>query len=583
MKVLFFSPHAYFSVHALPEAVVAEALVQAGHEICMVTCDGIYRKHCLCMSQVIFSDQIKKEKICSICKSNRNAIHAEFQFPSLSIDAYLSDADSERADAAANALNRSNFLQFEWNGIPVANYALYEFWLNHKLSSEEIEPNLWPEYVAIFENTLKTLIAIQRMLDDVKPDRIVCYNSLYSVNRVVAAIAERRDVPHFTLHAGRHHKRRLQQMTIYKGIGHGVTINRLPMAVVYRGSPCTIDQIDMVTEHVQELFNATSLWVYSIQSGKLGSAELLDRFSVKDGQKVLLAVMRSNDERLAARFAGIAHYDSDTLFDDQYQWLAWLADFARLHPEYVIVFRVHPREFPNKREGVTSQNANTFMKFISELDLPDNFHVNLPKDSISIHDLLKITDVLLNNTSTVGLEASLFGIPVVGCQEELYAFDLALQEEPSSIDDYIKKISDACAAGWNFSRVVGAYRWLNYVNTETSIDIADGYDPSQKKSQKPKKRIPKLIWRLRKSIGIEGRGFAEVRGRARPVSNANKLIYAIVNSQDSHIGAFPMVPAGDPVVEHERIKKAYVAIMESIRDPEDECFRARVDACLAGH
>lgn len=575
MRILFFSPHAYFSVHALPEAVVAEALAKAGHEICMLTCDGLYRRHCLCMAQVDYTDEARKHLVCAACKTNRDAIIAEFRFRTLRIETYLSRADAARAEEAGHALDRTTFLEFEWDGIPVAKYAMYEFWLNHKLSSEKIEPCLWPEYLAIFENSLKTVIASQRMMNELKPERIVCYNSLYSVNRVMAAVADKKSIPHFTLHAGYHHKRRLQQMTIYKGIGYGVLVNRLPAVDAYRMSPCTIEQVDIVSEHVQELFTATSPWVYSIQNRKLASEELLDRFAVKNGQKVLLAVMRSNDERLAARLAGVGHYDGTPLFVDQYQWLSWLIEFAKTHPEYVIIFRVHPREFPNKREGVTSQNAHTFMAFVNGLTLPLNLHINLPRDSLSLHDLLKITDVLLNNTSTAGLEASLFGIPVVGIRDSLYAFDLALQEEPESIDDYIDKIAEACASGWRFSRVVTAYRWLNYLNSETSIDITDGYDPNR---QARRRRTRMMRW-LRRKLRMGG-GFQEIRRRARPVASANKLVYAIVNNQDSHIGAFPMGPVGDPRAELERIKHAYAAIMESIRDPQDSHLRARVDACL---
>ena len=580
MKILFFSPHAYFLVHALPEALVAETLQQAGHEVHMVTCDGQYRKHCLAMSNVDFADHAKKRRICADCKINRNAIAAEFRFPSTGIEAFRTSIDSAKVTEISATLDRASFLQFEWDGIPVASYALYEFWLNHKLSSEEIEPGLWPEFLAIFENTLMTLFATQRMMDELKPERIVCYNSLYSVNRVMAAVAERKSIPHFTLHAGRHHKRRLQQMTIYKGIGYGVIVNRLPAVDAYRNQPCTNEQVDVVTEHVRELFKATSPWVYSIQSGKRASGELLNHFLVKDEQKVLLAVMRSNDERLAARFAGIAHYDGTPLFSDQYEWLSWLIEFAKAHPEFVIIFRVHPREFPNKREGVTSQNAFRFMQFIDGFELPANFHINLPRDNLSLHDLLKISDVLLNNTSTAGLEASLFGIPVVGIRDDLYAFDRALQAEPSSIDDYVDKIVTACASCWRFSRVVGAYRWLNYLNTETAIDISDGYNPARQSSSRWRRIMQWLPRKLRMVIGINC-DFDELCGRARPLASADKLVYAIVNNRDSHIGAFPMGAIGDPSTELLRIREAYVLTMESISDPEDDYFRARIDACLA--
>ena len=575
MKILFYSPHAYFSVHALPEALVAEALRCAGHEVRTITCDGLYSKHCLCMSNIDFADQVSKKRICAGCKINRNAIAAEFSFPASHIEAFLTAVEVVQATEIAASLDRLTFLKFEWDGIPVASYALYEFWLNHKLSSDEIEPALWPEYQAIFENSLKTLFATRRMLDDLRPDRIVCYNSLYSVNRVMAAVADKKSIPHFTLHAGRHHTRRLQQMTIYKGIGYGVILNRLPVVDVYRKSPCTLPQVDMVTEHVRELFKATSPWVYSIKSDKLSSDKLFARFSVKKDQKVLLAVMRSNDERLAARFTGVEHYDGTALFADQYEWLLWLVKFAKSHPEYVIIFRVHPREFPNKREGVTSQNASRFVEFVDGLEVPANLHINLPRDNISLHDLLKISDVLLNNTSSVGLEASLFGIPVVGIRDDLYAFDLGLQAEPDTIEDYVVKISTACASGWSFSRVVSAYRWLNYLNTETAIDISDGYTPLHQ----PVGRFGRVFLRIWRKLRMGGK-FEEIRERARPVSNVDKLIYAIVNNRDSHIGAFPMELPGDPLEELGRIKQAYLSIMESISDPEDLNFRARVNACL---
>jgi len=580
MKILFFSPHAYFSVHALPEAVVAEALAHAGHDIHMVSCDGLYRRHCLAMSNVDYADQEKKRRICSDCKTNRDAIGVEFDFPTTRIDAYLTADEERQASASALGLDRTNYLQFELDGIPVARYALYEFWLNHKLSSEEIEVDLWPEYLAIFENTLKTLFASRRMMDALKPARIVCYNSLYSVNRVMVAVAEQKSIPHFTLHAGRHHTRRLQQMTIYKGIGYGVLINQLPMVQIYRNRPCAPAQIDIVTEHVRELFKATSPWVYSIRGGRQTSSELCTRYGVKAGQKVLLAVMRSNDERLAARIAGVTHYDGTPLFADQYEWLTWLVEFAKANLQYVIIFRIHPREFPNKREGVTSQNAYAFQKFIEKIDFPVNFHINLPTDQLSLHDLLKITDVLLNNTSTAGLEASLFGIPVVGVRDTLYAFDTLLQVEPVSLEDYVNKIANACVQGWSIDKVIKAYRWLNYLNSETSIDISEAYNPNIQAPTTYLERVAKkIMFKLKGKLGVKGL-FKEVFGRNISSENSEKLVYAIVNNADSHIGAFPLIGCGDPVIERQLISQEHKSIMQSICNSDDILFQAKLRSCL---
>jgi UDP:flavonoid glycosyltransferase YjiC (YdhE family) len=50
MKILFFSPHTAIWVHAFPEALVAEALQQGGHEIVYVTCGRQLQRYCVAMS-----------------------------------------------------------------------------------------------------------------------------------------------------------------------------------------------------------------------------------------------------------------------------------------------------------------------------------------------------------------------------------------------------------------------------------------------------------------------------------------------------------------------------------------------------
>jgi hypothetical protein len=580
MKILFFSPFAYFSVHALPEALVAEALAKAGHDIVFVRCDGLFKRHCLAMSAVPFEDEDAKGKICDACRETRDSIKAEFKFSSLTIDEFALPEEISRAGQVAQTVTPQNYLEFNIDGTALGKFALYEFWLNHKLSSPDIPQALWPEYAAQLQNVVTAFYAMRRILAQQLPDRVVTYNSLYSLNRTVCAVAETLNIPHFMLHAGSHHKLRLQQMTVFKGIAGRSLINRLAVAKQYRGMSCTSEQVDMITEHVRELFNATSPWVYSIKSKKSHSQDILDRFGIRPGQKLLLAIMRSNDERLAATYAGIGHFEAEPIFSDQYEWLSWLMQYARDNPEYVIIFRVHPREFPNRREQITSQNAIKFIDRLKELDLPGNFHINLPQDQLSLHDLFKVTHVVLNNTSTAALEAALFGIPTVGIGEKVFGFDLSLQDEPTCISDYIAKIKSAASQGWSFARVVTAYRWLNYVNSEVSIDISDGYKPSQS-SVRPWIRIFRLLERvLRRKLSLKP-ALSETRGRPKTLRNAAKLNYAIINNKDSHIGVFPAVGCGDDKSETKKIAESYKALMNSIRDPKDTIFLSRYSELLS--
>ncbi|SHN82377.1 hypothetical protein [Bradyrhizobium erythrophlei] len=574
MKVLFFSPIAFFSVHSVPEALVADALTKAGHEVVFVRCDGLFKRCCLAMSDVPFEDEETKSRRCDECRASRDSIAAEFKLPSLAIEEFLLPEEASRAAQATRELTPNDYLEFKIDGIPLGKFALYEFWLNHKLSSANIPPALWPEYLARLHNVLLAFYAMRRVLAYHRPDRVVTYNSLYSLNRTVCSLADTSNIPHFMLHAGRHHKFRLQQMTVFKGIANYSLINRLPTAEKYRAIPCTTKQVDIINEHVRELLNATSLWVYSIKSDKSHSQRLLDHFGIRAGQKVLLAIMRSGDERLAAGYAGVEHFEAQPIFSDQYEWLTWLIEYARANSEYSIIFRVHPREFPNKREQVTSQNAVRFSALLKDIDLPENFHVNLPEDQLSLHDLFKITDVVLNNTSTAALEASLFGIPVVGIGDEVFGFDLSLQEEPASIPEYIEKIRVAASQGWSFARVIAAYRWLNYVNSEVSIDISDGYRPSDLSARPWVRFAGKLERVAKRKLGLKP-GLPEVRGRPAVLKNAAQLTYAIINDDVSHIGIYPVAECADERLEARKIAEAYQSLMNSIRNSDDALFLSK--------
>ncbi|HEX9853682.1 MAG TPA: hypothetical protein VGA68_11730, partial [Woeseiaceae bacterium] len=96
MKVLFFSPHAAIWVHAFPEALIAESLAQAGHEIVYVTCGGQFSRHCVPMiasGLPPHADPADKERVCVACKANKSLIRRQFGFRSYDLDSVLDAGD----------------------------------------------------------------------------------------------------------------------------------------------------------------------------------------------------------------------------------------------------------------------------------------------------------------------------------------------------------------------------------------------------------------------------------------------------------------------------------------------------------
>jgi hypothetical protein len=356
-------------------------------------------------------------------------------------------------------------------------------------------------------------------------------------------------------------------------------LNSHPHLNEIRDSPLSPSKIERIESHVQEFVNATSPWVYSTKNLKTSCLEVRQFIGASPDQKIVLAVMRSNDELVSARLAGVDIFSKAEIFSSQIEWLNWLTEFCKEHPEIFVVFRVHPREFPNKRESVTSEYAQKFLKHISKIELPKNMYLNLPTDELSLHELLKISDLVLNNSSTAGLEASLFGIPVLGLGGDLYAFDRALQLEPVDLEDYKRSILTLVDSGWSFEKVIIAFRWLSFYLLDVAIDISDGYSQDLSGFR----RVQSFVGRGLRSLGMPYPDITitnVVRARSKPLKESHKLIYAITHDTDSHFGVFERMSVGSKNLEHRLIHDAYLRLVKSVSSPNDPEIEKRMAQIL---
>jgi hypothetical protein len=137
------------------------------------------------------------------------------------------------------------------------------------------------------------------------------------------------------------------------------------------------------------------------------------------------------------------------------------------------VIRVHPREFPNKREGTKSQHATQLERAFT--DLPPNVKVNWPSDELSIYDLAEHAAVVLNAWSSAGKEMALLGIPVVAYCPELLLYPADIHHVGTTRDAYFAAIDAALAEGWSFERARLAFRWWVLELVRSVADISDGY------------------------------------------------------------------------------------------------------------
>ncbi len=594
MKILFFSPHAFIEVHALPEAVVVEALKERGHDVVTVTCDGALSGFCISMSAAGLSPHsstLEKDAVCVGCRKRRDFILKEFAFPSITLDEFIEKEDEQSIQDVLLTVRPENYIEFNWMNFPIGRYALFEFLLNNKLNSFKLNNVEWEGYKIHLYNALKVAYAGRRLLEKIKPDAVATYNSLYSVNHVFCILAEQRGIPHYTLHAGAHIRRRYSTMTIFKGLIASRLITRSKAWKTLSGIPISSSQALLVAEHLGELLNARDPWVYSIASKKASSESLRNYFGIDKAKQVLLVTMSSADEHLALTTIDAMPPFVEPMFPTPIDWINALIEFVRLRDDLFLIIRVHPREFPNKREQVLSKRAVELQKIF--VNLPDNVRVNWPKDQISLHDLIKITDVGLNATSTSGVELGMFGAPVVLYDSnQLFSYPPEINYVAVDKDDYFKKIDMALEDGWSFENVRKTFRWLSYQLGRVAIDISDGFELHAVPA--PLSFFQKNHNRLLRKFGLnspyeaqlESRQIlAPVTNRSVPLKNSELLCAAIENNLDSHLELLNKMQESSTTLEEEtnaireQVKNLFRDV--SLNDDTPDEFTRKIKHVLA--
>jgi ribosomal protein S14 len=475
VKVLFFAPHSALWVHAVPEAIVADALGSAGHEIVYASCGTLFRSYCIPMAAAKLTpdaDETARKKVCDGCQRQDGLIRKRFALAGPTLREIVTDADETEVIRILDAAHPENVLSLTVDDVPVGRVALYQFSIRHKRINLDIAGTVWSEYLLELRNTLYALFAARRLFDLHNPDRVVVYNGLYSVNRAVCLLAEGRGIRAQFLHAGVNLSDRLQTLLL----GRYDTFSYYPRLVSqwerFADLPCEPAQLSSVTDHYLHLIKSRSVFVYS--AGK--SPEIVSvrsRFGVGSAQKLLVATLGSYDEEVAAEMVGARKITKQPLFKTQVEWVAWLLSFVEARRDLFLVVRVHPREFPNRRDLQKSEHAELLEKAL--IQLPRNCAVNWPSDGLSIYDFVDETDAFLNSWSSTGKDMALLGIPTVIYSDVLPLYPSMLNFFGDTEGEYAKAIDTALKTGWNAEVIRMSYRWAVYEFLRATLPIGDSF------------------------------------------------------------------------------------------------------------
>jgi hypothetical protein len=403
-------------------------------------------------------------------------VQKEFAFEQHKLEELINDKDEKKIKEIIRSTTPDNWSEVVLDEINVGQVAAYEFFLEKKFNSSIIPNKFFNEYLERLENTIVVYIACKKLINTNDIDAVFTYNGLYSTNRVSLLCANELGKQAWSLHAGSHLEKKYSTLSMYRFDTLPVRAYESPQWARAKEQPLSIERIALVETHIQRLIRATNNFVYSTKGGVHDEEQIRRILGINDGAKVLVATMSSGDEFLAAQLAGLLPKEPTlpTLFSDASEWISWLINAVGEIPDIHLIVRVHPREFPNKRESVESYNAVKLRSLFEEV--PSNVTINWPSDGISLYDLAKITDLTLNSTSTAGLEMSLLGVPVLLHDTEfMLAYDPNINTICSSKLEYRNMILHLVGQRKSIEHTRKAFRWLAFVFSDVQIDISDGF------------------------------------------------------------------------------------------------------------
>ena len=277
-------------------------------------------------------------------------------------------------------------------GIPLGKLVLPGLrWIlrRHNLVDNEDTRFLYRQYILSAWNVAQEFKAT---LDRVKPSSVVVFNGQFFPEATAKWVAQQ---------AG------------YRVISHEVGLR--PMTAFFTDGESTAYPIDIPAGFTLD----------KAQNARL-DAYLQDRFqgNFTMGGVRFWQQIKSMDEGLLAK---IGQYEAmvpvftnvifdtsqphaNTLFAEMFQWLDAVVEQARSHPNVLFIIRAHPDETRLRKSSLETVEEWYVQRQVGSVQ---NIHFIPPSQYISSYELIGRSKFVLIYNSTIGLEATLMGSPVL--------------------------------------------------------------------------------------------------------------------------------------------------------------------------
>lgn len=474
-RVLLFSPFTGIWPHALSEVRLLEQLPSSDFEIEFLTCGMLFPNFCTVMESrgiPLTGESNQKRDTCLNCISNAKLLSTHL-FPRAQVQ-FLSNfyfhSDELDVKAATAGLSPNDFQDFIFRELPLGRIASYEVLIKYKKISLEFDADEWNYFFETLENCIRVAIAGTRFFQKYSTDAVLSYSPQYGITGTFTELASSKGIKTYFVEGSANIAEKYKAVRIWDWQEYKLMNPALKYwSTLGAQGDISLEEKERVLRHFREIKKARSHDVYSPGERGLSSRKY---FAVKAPQKLVLLTTSSYDEVFSgAMIRGYprSHYASDVYLDQQ-EWVRDTIAWVSKNPDVFLIVRLHPRDLPNKRERVLSEQNSRWATALGSL--PPNVAVDHPDMGYSLDDHLNEIDLLVTGWSSTALEAMSRGISVITYDANLPRFPSSIHITGRSKEEYYANLEKIRVATRHWSIRDQMFEWLAFSLCRGTIQLS---------------------------------------------------------------------------------------------------------------
>ena len=309
---------------------------------------------------------------------------------------YLNQNDRETIRKIALGFD-DEYKNWVYKQMPVGRWALDILRNNYMVGDEKLIKSYKSKLKKLLYNIILNIHALEKTIDEIKPDIIVSNDSFYYPWSILEFLAKKKSIPFYSYWTpvGRN------GTCAYAYNSPAMALDLSELWKKWEKCNLSKDQKFFVDKALK---NRKSMMIFNTDNSlKDNKINKFGDLGLDFNKKIVLLVSNIVWD--------LAALDKEIQFRSMFEWISEVVNFFEKNQQWQLIIKSHPVE-ENRHIPLTEQRVCDFIKSRHK-KLSSNIILLDAKTKYSVYDLFDFIDVGLSFTSTAGLEMACEGIPVL--------------------------------------------------------------------------------------------------------------------------------------------------------------------------